>query len=113
MLVEVQCDKFIKHGEIRKPIQFHAGLNTVIGDDNGSNSVGKSTFLMILDFVFGGKDYVNKCMDVQENGSYRRKVMSAPHLSQRWEGARMSQQMCCSVSARRWTVMWKTLWNVY
>lgn len=67
MLVEVQCDKFIKHGEIRKPIQFHAGLNTVIGDDNGSNSVGKSTFLMILDFVFGGKDYVNKCLDVQEN----------------------------------------------
>ena len=41
MLVEIQCDKFIKHGEIRKPIQFHAGLNTVIGDDNGSNSVGK------------------------------------------------------------------------
>lgn len=67
MLVEIQCNKFIKHGEIRKPIQFHAGLNTVIGDDNGSNSVGKSTFLMILDFVFGGKDYVNKCLDVQEN----------------------------------------------
>ena len=67
MLVEVQCDKFIKYGEIRKPIQFHAGLNTVIGDDNGSNSVGKSTFLMILDFVFGGKDYVSKCLDVQEN----------------------------------------------
>lgn len=67
MLVEIQCDKFIKHDEIRKPIQFHAGLNTVIGDDNGSNSVGKSTFLMILDFVFGGKDYVNKCLDVQEN----------------------------------------------
>lgn len=67
MLIEIQCDKFIKHGEIRKPIQFHAGLNTVIGDDNGSNSVGKSTFLMILDFVFGGKDYVNKCLDVQEN----------------------------------------------
>ena len=67
MLVEIQYDKFIKHGEIRKPTQFHAGLNTVIGDDNGSNSVGKSTFLMILDFVFGGKDYVNKCLDVQEN----------------------------------------------
>ena len=47
MLVEIQYDKFIKHGEIRKPTQFHAGLNTVIGDDNGSNSVGKSTFLMI------------------------------------------------------------------
>ena len=37
MLIEIQCDKFIKHGEIRQPIHFHAGLNTVIGDDNGSN----------------------------------------------------------------------------
>lgn len=67
MLVEIQCDKFLKNGETRKPIQFHAGLNTVIGNDNGSNSVGKSTFLMILDFVFGGKDYVRKCQDVHEN----------------------------------------------
>ena len=56
MLVEVQCDKFIKNGQIREPIRFHTGLNAVLGDDNGSNSIGKSTFLMILDFVFGGSD---------------------------------------------------------
>ena len=67
MLVEVQCDKFIKNGTAREPIRFHAGLNAVLGDDNGSNSIGKSTFLMILDFVFGGTDYVNKCVDVQDN----------------------------------------------
>lgn len=67
MLVEVQCDKLISYGKVREPIRFKAGLNTVIGDENGSNSVGKSTFLMILDFVFGGKDSVNKCLDVQEN----------------------------------------------
>ena len=67
MLVEVQCDKFIKNGQIREPIRFHTGLNAVLGDDNGSNSIGKSTFLMILDFVFGGSDYVKKCTDVQEN----------------------------------------------
>ncbi len=67
MLVEVQCDKFIENGKIRKPIRFHAGLNAVLGDDNGSNSIGKSTFLMVLDFVFGGSDYVKKCADVQEN----------------------------------------------
>ena len=29
MLVEVQCDKFIENGVIRKPIRFHAGLNAV------------------------------------------------------------------------------------
>ena len=67
MLIEVQCDKFIKNGQVREPIRFHAGLNAVLGDDNGSNSIGKSTFLMILDFVFGGSDYVKKCTDVQEN----------------------------------------------
>lgn len=67
MLVEVRCDKFISNGKVREPIRFHAGLNAVLGDDNGSNSIGKSTFLMILDFVFGGADYVKKCVDVQEN----------------------------------------------
>lgn len=67
MLVEVRCDKFISNGKVREPIRFHSGLNAVLGDDNGSNSIGKSTFLMILDFVFGGTDYVKKCVDVQEN----------------------------------------------
>lgn len=67
MLVEVRCDKFVSNGKVREPIRFHAGLNAVIGDDNGSNSIGKSTFLMILDFVFGGTDYIKKCVDVQEN----------------------------------------------
>lgn len=67
MLIELQCDKFISNGKVREPIKFHAGLNSVLGDDNASNSISKSTFLMILDFVFGGSDYVNKCKDVQEN----------------------------------------------
>lgn len=67
MLVEVRCDKFISNGKVREPIRFHARLNVVLGDDNGSNSIGKSTFLMILDFVFGGTDYIQKCVDVQEN----------------------------------------------
>lgn len=67
MLAEVWCDKFISNGKVREPIHFHVGLNAVLGDDNGSNSIGKSTFLMILDFVFGGTDYVKKCVDVQEN----------------------------------------------
>lgn len=67
MLVEVRCDKFISNGKVREPIRFHAGLNVVLGDDNGSNSIGKSTFLMILVFVFGGTDYIQKCVDVQEN----------------------------------------------
>lgn len=70
MLVEIYCDKFKtggKDGEVRPPITFHEGLNAIVGDEDRSNSIGKSTLLMIIDFVFGGKDYVNKCLAVQEN----------------------------------------------
>lgn len=45
MLVEIMCDKFINHGIPRGRISLHAGLNTVMGSSNGSNSIGKSTFL--------------------------------------------------------------------
>lgn len=64
MLVEVSCDKFKKNDEIRKPIRFSMGLNAVVGNESGTNSVGKSTFLMILDFVFGGEDYIKKSKEV-------------------------------------------------
>jgi len=67
MLVEIRCDKFISNGEQRPPIRFHSGLNTVLGSESGSNSIGKSTFLMIVDFAFGGDDYVLKSTDVQNN----------------------------------------------
>ena len=72
MLVEIMCDKFINHGIPRGRISLHAGLNTVMGSSNGSNSIGKSTFLMINDFAFGGDDYVEKLTDVQtEVGEHR------------------------------------------
>lgn len=62
MLKEIICDKFKQ-----KRVEFHRGLNVVLGDDQGSNSIGKSTFLMIIDFVYGGKDYITKSEDIQEN----------------------------------------------
>ena len=59
MLKRIQCDEFKTFdGAVRPPIEFHKGLNAVIGNESGTNSVGKSTFLMILDFVFGGDDYI-------------------------------------------------------
>ncbi len=66
MLKMIRCDKFMENGCVRPPIMFTPGLNTVLGSESGSNSIGKSTFLMILDFVFGGDDYVLKSTDVQE-----------------------------------------------
>lgn len=62
MLCEIICDEFKK-----KKIEFHSGLNTILGDDIGSNSIGKSTFLMIIDFAYGGKDYMLLSTDVQRN----------------------------------------------
>jgi hypothetical protein len=38
----------------------------VLGSETGSNSIGKSTFLMIVDFAFGGDDYVLRATDVQK-----------------------------------------------
>lgn len=70
MLTEIYCDKFKtngKNGTIRPAITFTPGLNIVEGTDNGSNSIGKSTFLMAIDFCFGGNDYVDVLNDVKDN----------------------------------------------
>ena len=65
MLIEILCDKFIDHGRPRGRIPVYSGLNVVLGSDSGSNSIGKSTFLMIIDFIFGGTDYIDRLTDVQ------------------------------------------------
>ncbi|NLB80449.1 MAG: DUF2326 domain-containing protein [Clostridiaceae bacterium] len=65
MLIEILCDKFLDHGRPRGRIPVHSGLNVVLGSDSGSNSIGKSTFLMIIDFIFGGTDYIDRLTDVQ------------------------------------------------
>ena len=55
MLKEIKCDKFIE-----PIIEFNNGLNSILGDDISTNSIGKSTFLMIIDFVCGGNTFINK-----------------------------------------------------
>lgn len=72
MLMEIFCEKFLEHGKQRGAITFHPGLNIILGSETGSNSIGKSTFLMIVDFVFGGTDYIAKLKDVQSKvGEHR------------------------------------------
>jgi hypothetical protein len=66
MLFEIRCTEFKIKGKPRPPIIFGSGLNTVLGDQVGTNSIGKSTFLMIIDFVFGGDDYIEKSADIQQ-----------------------------------------------
>ncbi len=55
MLKELRCDQFIQ-----SRINFEPGLNVILGDMHSTNSIGKSTILMILDFVFGGDTYIEK-----------------------------------------------------
>lgn len=57
MLKEVYCELFKSTAGPRGRIQFHQGLNTVLGGEAADNSTGKSTFLLILDYCFGGETY--------------------------------------------------------
>lgn len=59
MLKMISCNKFISYGKTRDPIIFHKGLNTILGGANANNSIGKSTMLLVIDFVFGGYEYLN------------------------------------------------------
>lgn len=57
MLTEIRSEVFKSYGEPRPPIKFKPGLNTVLGGGAGDNSIGKSTFLQIIDFAFGDNTY--------------------------------------------------------
>lgn len=59
MLREICCEKFRT-----RVVSFHQGLNVVLGDDNATNSIGKSTLLMLVDFVFGGSTLLEWNKDV-------------------------------------------------
>ena len=57
MLSEIRCDAFKSYGKTRDTIVFYPGLNTVLGGAAANNSIGKSTFLLIIDYCFGGETY--------------------------------------------------------
>lgn len=54
MLIEIKSNVLQN-----KKIEFHPSLNVVIGDTEATNSIGKSTSLMLVDFVFGGSSFIN------------------------------------------------------
>lgn len=62
MLIELRCDKLIE-----KKLTFSKGLNTLIGPEDGTNSIGKSSTLMLIDFALSGEDFIKICSDVIEN----------------------------------------------
>lgn len=58
MLVEMMSPAFKEKDEVRPPIRFKDGLNVVLGKEDGTNSIGKSSALLAIDFVFGGNTYI-------------------------------------------------------
>ena len=65
MLYEIYCDQFHQ-----KQIIFNPGLSVVLGTNTGDNSIGKSTFLLIVDYVFGGSSYANMTDIIDKVGSH-------------------------------------------
>lgn len=58
MLIEMKSPAFKEKGKERPPIRFKEGLNVVLGKEDGAMSIGKSSSLLAIDFVFGGSTYV-------------------------------------------------------
>lgn len=57
MFVEMRSPAFKEKGVVRPPIEFGEGLNVVLGKEDGAMSIGKSSALLAIDFVFGGSTY--------------------------------------------------------
>lgn len=61
MLKFIECEWFVE-----KRILFHDNLNIVVGDRVNSNSIGKSTLLKVIDFVYGGSTLLSHGKDIAE-----------------------------------------------
>ena len=59
MLIEMTSPAFKEKGKERPPIRFKEGLNVVLGKEGGENSIGKSSAMLAIDFVFGGSTYLS------------------------------------------------------
>ncbi|UZE31282.1 DUF2326 domain-containing protein [Pseudomonas asplenii] len=61
MLIYIECEWFAD-----KRITFKEKLNIVVGDRANSNSIGKSTLLKVVDFIYGGDTLITHSKDVHE-----------------------------------------------
>lgn len=69
MLIEMRSPAFKIKNEERPPIRFKEGLNVVLGKIDGAMSIGKSSALLAIDFVFGGNTYI-KSDGVKQEGHH-------------------------------------------
>jgi hypothetical protein len=64
MLTEIRCEAF---GKEFRNISFRKGLNVVLGSSGGGNALGKTTFLWVIDYCFGGEMYCSGESDIKNN----------------------------------------------
>lgn len=119
MLKEINCKEFIK-----TPLVFDKGLNSVLGDNYSTNSIGKSTLLMIIDFVFGGGSYIeNNSGAVEELGHHSINIKfifnDQPHFYSRSTENPMVVNICdkdynqiSEINARAYTEELKKLYAI-
>lgn len=69
MLTKMSSPAFKMQGKERAPIVFKEGLNVVLGKNDGAMSIGKSSALLAIDFVFGGDTYI-KSDGVRKEGHH-------------------------------------------
>lgn len=68
MLVSIKCDAFAE--DIRE-LDIKPGLNTILGSSDGSNAIGKTTFLWILEYIFGGQRYTRLMQGIKEHTDHQ------------------------------------------
>ena len=70
MLSEIMSDAFVDSGKPRGAIPLNEGLNLVVGSERAKNSIGKTTFLLAIDFALGGSTYAKGPGDMFKNISH-------------------------------------------
>lgn len=58
MLTKIWFEAFKEADRTRPEVSFHSGLNTIRGGQGAENSIGKSTLLYIIDYAFGGSQFL-------------------------------------------------------
>ncbi|SDA39049.1 Uncharacterized protein YydD, contains DUF2326 domain [Butyrivibrio sp. INlla18] len=64
MLTEIKCD--VLDAEFHT-VKFRQGLNIVLGTSNGSSALGKTIFLQLIEFCFGGEIYMASDTDIRNH----------------------------------------------
>ncbi|PKG74219.1 hypothetical protein CXF86_13940 [Shewanella sp. GutCb] len=60
--------KFISSPAIsREKVTFNKDLSVVVGPSDGTNSIGKSSFLLLIDFAFGGESLLKSDANILEH----------------------------------------------